>query len=540
MEFKGEPRRSLSDQEVYENVVCLANSEGGILLVGVEDDGAVTGARPRHGAIIDPDRLRAAIRNNTVPSIETYVSLHTVEGKTVLAVQVAQHRDVCSTGTGKCLRRVMGTDGSQCVPFYPYEYAGRRSALGALDYSAQLVEGTSWSDLDPLEMERLRQNIDRRGGDSVLLSLDDRQLAQALRLVETRGEQLVPNVAGLLLLGREGPLGRYLPTCEIAFQVLGASGEVVVNDWFHQPVIEALEAVESRFGARNQEKEVQEGLFRIPVPDYSPEAFREALNNAVLHRDYAQLGAVHVQLHPDHLFISNPGGFLEGIRLDNLLVHEPKPRNPRLAEAFRRIGLVETTGRGIDKIYQGQLRYGRPTPDYTQSDRNGVRLSLLGGEASLAFTALVYRQSREGEPLTLNEMIALNHLQDERRTDVQTIGDLIQQGNARARSVMERLVERGLVEGRGERNRRTYLLSASLYRQLGSPAGYVRMSGFDKIQQETMVLQYVEAHGRITRRDAAKLCSLSEDQASRLLRRLTEENKLNQQKRGRGTFYVKV
>ena len=105
---------------------------------------------------------------------------------------------------------------------------------------------------------------------------------------------------------------------------------------------------------------------------------------------------------------------------------------------------------------------------------------------------------------------------------------------------MERLVERGLVEGRGERNRRTYLLSASLYRQLGSPAGYVRMSGFDKIQQETMVLQYVEAHGRITRRDAAKLCSLSEDQASRLLRRLTEENKLNQQKRGRGTFYVKV
>ena len=386
----------------------------------------------------------------------------------------------------------------------------------------------------------MRQTIDRRSGDSVLLSLDDRQLAQALRLVETRGEDLVPNVAGMLLLGREEPLRRYLPTCEVAFQVLGTSGEVMVNDWFHQPLVKALEAVESRFGARNQEKEVQEGLFRIPVPDYSPEAFREALNNAVLHRDYAQLGAVHVQLYPDHLFISNPGGFLEGIHLDNLLVHEPKPRNPRLAEAFRRIGLVETTGRGIDKIYGGQLRYGRPTPDYTQSDRNGVRLNLLGGEASLAFTVLVYRQSKEGVPLTLNEMIALNHLQDERRAGVETIGRLIQQGNARARAVMERLVERGLVEGRGERSARTYLLSASLYRQLGSPAGYVRMSGFDKIQQESMVLQYVGAHGRIARRDAVELCNLSEDQASHLLRRLTEKGKLDQKKRGRGTFYVEA
>jgi ATP-dependent DNA helicase RecG len=89
------------------------------------------------------------------------------------------------------------------------------------------------------------------------------------------------------------------------------------------------------------------------VPNYAPQAFREAVNNAVLHRDYTRRGATHVQWHSDHLFISNPGGFLEGITLDNLLVHEPKPRNPRLTEAARRIGLVETTGRGIDKIYLG-------------------------------------------------------------------------------------------------------------------------------------------------------------------------------------------
>jgi ATP-dependent DNA helicase RecG len=539
VEFKGESRRSLPDREVYENVVCLANTEGGVLLIGVEDDGSVTGARPRHGSTIEPHRLGAAIRNNTAPPIGTRASVHSVNGKDVVAVEVPQYREVCSTRDGRCLRRVLGSDGPQCVPFYPYEHAGRRSALGAVDYSAQLIEGATWKDLDPLETERLRQTIDRRGGDGVLLSLDDRQLAQALRLVETRDEELVPNVAGMLLLGREESLRRFVPACTVAYQVLGRTGEVIVNDWFHSPLLKTLEAIEGRFEARNTEKEVQEGFFRIPIPDYSPEAFREAINNAVLHRDYTRLDAVHVQFFPDRLFISNPGGFLEGITLDNLLVHEPKPRNPRLAEAFRRIGLVETTGRGIDKIYAGQLRYGRPLPDYGQSDRDGVRLNLIGGEASLAFATLVYRQNREGQPLSLDEMLALNHLQNERRADVQTVGRLIQQGEARARAVLERLVERGLVEARGERRARTYLLSASVYRELGSPAGYVRASGFDRIQRETMILQYVEAHGRITRRDTMELCNLGDNQASHLLRQMAADGKLRREGQKRGAYYVK-
>lgn len=115
---------------------------------------------------------------------------------------------------------------------------------------------------------------------------------------------------------------------------------------------------------------------------------------------------------------------------------------------------------------------------------------------------------------------------------------MIQQGDARARAVLGRLVEKGLVEARGERRGRSYLLSASLYRELGSPAGYVRASGFDEIQQETMVLQYVQAHRRVARRDVVELCSLSEDQASRLLRRLSTEGKLKQIGQKRGAYYV--
>lgn len=69
-EFKSEQRESLSDREIYENVVCLANTSGGILLIGIENNGTVTGAKPRHGSGTDPYKLQAAIFNNTMPTTD--------------------------------------------------------------------------------------------------------------------------------------------------------------------------------------------------------------------------------------------------------------------------------------------------------------------------------------------------------------------------------------------------------------------------------------------------------------------------------------
>jgi ATP-dependent DNA helicase RecG len=74
---------------------------------------------------------------------------------------------------------------------------------------------------------------------------------------------------------------------------------------------------------------------------------------------------------------------------------------------------------------------------------------------------------------------------------------------------------------------------------MAQPADYVRQAGFDPIQQEQMVLQYARAHGRITRKDAATLCRISANQASRLLRKLRSENKLQQEGQGRAVIYVR-
>src|SRR5687768_9123717 len=101
VEFKGESSASLSDRDIYEAVVCIANAQGGVILIGVEDDARVTGARPRHGTSTDPYRLQAAIYNNTAPPINTRVSLHTVQGQQVIAIEVDQYPAVCTTRDGR-------------------------------------------------------------------------------------------------------------------------------------------------------------------------------------------------------------------------------------------------------------------------------------------------------------------------------------------------------------------------------------------------------------------------------------------------------
>jgi ATP-dependent DNA helicase RecG len=298
-----------------------------------------------------------------------------------------------------------------------------------------------------------------------------------------------------------------------------------------------MEEVLSRFRARHREEELMMGLLRVGVPDYPERAFREGVANALIHRDYTRLGAIHVQWYEGRLEISNPGGFPAGVHLDNLLVTPPRPRNPRLADAFKRAGIVERTARGIDTIFHEQLRNGHPVPSYERSTPTDVVLVLPGGKANLAFVRLLVEEGQAGRPLELDELLLLNHLWRERRLTVEEAAHLIQKAEADAKAVLECLVEMGLVEARGERKGRAYHLSAATYRRMGEESAYVRRRGFELLQQEQMVLQYVPTYGQVTRREVAELCKIGEFQAGRLLKGLVESGKLRLKGAGRGAYY---
>lgn len=543
VEFKGEQTRPLSDSDLVKAVVCLANrpdSKLGWLLIGIEDDGRVVGARPRHeGGKTDPRRVEALVANRTRPSLSCRAELIRIEDREILAIEVPAAPTPVATSDGLYLRRAVGHRGEpECRPYHFHEMQARQASHGVLDHSAMVIPEADWDDIDRLEIERFRRSVrEARGlGDASLLSLSDLDLAKALGAISGDHAAKEIRILGLLMFGKEEALRRLLPTHEVAFQVLSGTN-VEVNDFLRWPLLRTMEELLGRFRARNREEEISVGLLRIGVPSYSERAFREALANALIHRDYTRTGAVHVQWRSDRIEISNPGGFPEGVTLDNVLVTPPRPRNPRLADAFKRAGVVERTARGVDTIFFEQLRNGRPAPSYQRSSSTDVVLDIPGGEANLNFVRLLVEEAQKGVSLDLDALLILNALWQERTLATREATRLIQKPEAEARARLQRLVEDGFCEARGDGRGRTYHLSSNVYQRLGEEAAYVRQKGFDTLQQEQMVLQYAEAHGRITRREAADLCRLGSDQASRLLRKLAGAGKLVMHGKKRGAWY---
>jgi ATP-dependent DNA helicase RecG len=536
VEFKSD-RARLSDRELVEAVVCLANAEGGELWLGVEDDGTPTGLHVEHLNLAGLGGLVAA---RTSPSVVVTVMPVSVGGVNVAHIAVLKGSAEVATSGGVYPRRRIKHDGTpECAPMLPHDRASRAAHFGLADASAQPVAGATLADLDPLERERLRQSVQQYGGDRVLLELDDEALDGALGLTTRQADGTrVPTLTGLLLVGREQSLRDLVPTHEFAFQVL-AQQAVRFNEFRRFPLLKALDWLETNFRPYNPEREIQVGLFRVPVPRVDLGAFREGVANALVHRDYHRLGAVHVRLDDDGLTISNPGGLVDGVTLANLLTTEPRPRNRTLADAMKRVRVVERSGRGVDKIYRGMLRFGRPEPDYRRSDSQGVVLRLATVDADEVFLKLVVaEEGRRGTALPIDSLIALAALRELKRLTTEGLALHIQREVAQARRTLEALLEAGLVQAHGATKGRTYTLAPGVYLTDGDKAAYTRQAGFSAIQHEQMVLSYARQHERVTRVDVMTLCRLSPDQAAKLLKRLKERGVLVQQGERRWASYT--
>lgn len=536
IEFKSDHKR-LPDTELVEALACLANSEGGELWLGVEDDGTPTGLHSAHTNLAGLPGLVAA---RTSPSLTVTVEELEIFGVRVARIEVPRSDMEIATTAGVYLRRRLKPDGlPECVPMLPHDRSSRANCFGLADASAQAVAGATLADFDPLERERLRQSIRQYGGDRVLLELDDEALDGALGFTtRTPAGERVPTLTGLLVIGRETALRERVPTHELAFQVM-ARETVSFNEFRRLPLLKALDWLETNFRPYNPEQEVQIGLFRVPVPKVDMGAFREAVANALVHRDYHRLGAVHVRLDDLGLTVSNPGGLVEGVTLNNLLTTEPRPRNPILADAMKRIGVVERSGRGVDKIFRGLLRFGRPEPDYSRTDSYSVILQLATTEADERFLHLVVaHEAKRGSMFPIDSLIALAVLREQKRLDADTLAQHIHRDSLQSRRTLEHLVETGLVKAHGNTRNRSYTLSAEVYRAEGGQVEYTRQAGFSHLQHRQMVLAHVRHHGQIHRSEVMELCHLTANQAAKLLKNLKSEGLLIQHGEKRWAFYT--
>lgn len=536
VEFKSD-LKCYPDHDLIEEIVGMTNTVGGVLYLGVEDNGSITGVHKKHK---DAVGVTALIANMTVPPISVRSEVIYEESQYILKIEIPRSRGVVATTWGKILRRRLKIDGSpEVIPMYPYEIPTRLSELGMLDYSAQPLAGATINDLDPNQRVRLRKIIQtRQGGEKNLLSLPDDELDIALRLVTKVGESYVPTVTGMLLLGKEEKIAELMPTAKSSFQVLEGTA-IRMNEESSKPLLELFENYETYVKAWNPERETEYGLFRIPIPEFDWSAFREGLVNAFCHRDYTMLGRVRVSIDDEGLSISNPGGFIDGVNLKNLLTVEPHGKNPALADALKRIGLAEKTGRGIDRIFEGSIVFGRPWPDYSESTSQMVRLFIQRAKADLAFAKFVSdEQNKQGKPLSIYNLMILSVLNAERRSTIDRIVEITNLGESKIRTAIEIMIEQGLIEASGRGKNRSFILGAKIYKENKEAIQYVRQSDIDSIRYPEMIVKLaITQNGIITKQDIAELLKITPSQAYSYIKKMQQEGKLELIQSGKYSKY---
>lgn len=525
VEFKSDVK-CYSDHDLIEEIVGMANTVGGILYLGVEDDGTITGVHKKHKDAIG---VTALIANSTVPPISVRAEIITEEDRDILKIEIPRSRGVVSTTSGKILRRRLKLDGSpEVIPMYPYEIPSRLSELGMLDYSAQPLPGATLEDFDPNQRVRLRKIIrSRQGGEKTLLALPDDELDIALHFVTDVAGKYVPTVTGMLLIGKEDRIAELIPTARACFQVLEGTA-IRINEDSTKCLLELFETYETYIKAWNPERETEYGLFRIPIPEFDWAAFREGLVNAFCHRDYTMLGAVRVLIDDEGMTISNPGGFIDGVNLKNLLTVEPHGRNPALADAMKRIGLAEKTERGIDRIFEGSIVYGRPWPDYSESTSRNIKLFIQRAKADLPFAKFVAdEQNRQGRSLSIYTLMILSVLYNEKRSTIDRIVEMTNLSENKVRSAMEIMVEYGLVEASGRGKNRSYILGKKIYRENDEAIQYVRQTDIDSIRYPELVMKLAHTqNGIISKQDVTELLNVTPTQAYTIIKKLQNEGKL--------------
>lgn len=509
-----------SDLKVaWEYAACFANAEGGTLVFGVSDR-TVGRARAIHGARgFDVDVFRRGIYEGTRPALSVSVSvLQVPEGTGALLVVHVPRGDAGPYGTSAGLFKQR--EGKNCMPLDPRVFGRSRVSTGEVDWSGAPADGVGLGDVDPVQVARARNVLRSKDPGSGLLALNDAEFLAGLEAV--RDGRLTH--AGLLLFARRDVLAARCPQAQFHYVLLRDETTVARNDIDRLPILEVIERMEQVFqGPLNPEEEVSLGLFKLRIPQFPLEAVREAILNALTHRDYTDPGEVLVRHSDDELAITSPGGFIAGISPENILRHEPRARNRTLANAFVKLRLVESSGIGRKRIYRSALEFGKRRPVYSAT-LDSVTLRIFNRGANPRLARMVSELSAEGAPVSLDHLLVLDALLQADHIDVTEAAEALQLPREDARPVLEAMTgaSLGLLERRGHTQAATYHLAKGVATALKGKAAYTRTRGLNPVRYAEMVREYLNDHRSITNAELRQLLGLGASpsasvEASRLL-----------------------
>ncbi len=476
VEFK-EAKNSFDRKEILRYCVALANEKGGKLVLGVTD------SMPRRVVGTMAFGNLDDTRNDIYQSIRLNVEIteDLSAGSRVLIFNVP------SRPVGMPLEydgRYLMRRGSSLVPMTPDRLQSILDETVS-DFSAEICPGASLADLSPEAVEIFRQLWARQSNRPHLLELPDHQLLDDAELLVDGGVTR----AALILLGTSRSLGRYVADAEVIFEYRHAKEDIdpSVRKSFREALFVYLDRLWELVNLRNEANAYQMGMVRRDIPSFREESFREALLNAVCHRDYRYCESVFVRQYPGLIEIDSPGGLLPGVTIDNMMF-KTSWRNRRIAEALEKTDLIERSGQGVDRMWRLAILDGKLPPDYSRTDDHHVSVSLHGtihDPALLRFLEEVGEEKYRG--FSAMDFAVLHFVSQDK--------NIPKEFGGRAHV----LIEQGILERVGRR-----IIFARRYYEMKGQAGvHTRKRGLDK---ETN-LQLLLAHIRSCRK---KGCVLSE------------------------------
>ena len=386
-------------REIGEQLVGFANFEGGDLLVGVEDDGRITGVPHDEEAVAG--FLRAP-QTHVFPGQSlplSYAVSVELDGKRVLFFSVNKGiSQIYQLPDGKCVRR----RDKECVPIAFEEIQFERQEIRSRDFERQFVDGANVSDLDLDELQI--------SANSYLKGLSVERYLQQVGLSEYSPGGLRLRMAALLLFAKD--VRRWHPRCQLRIlRVLGSelgAGDqynvkedvteegnifrLLVRGWDLLRTTFLVQRTQFAEGARFETKFV-----------YPEQACREALTNAIAHRDYSVQSGIDIFVFNDRMEVRSPGALLTTIKIADLqeLKGAHESRNPVIARVLREHTHMRELGEGMRRMFEAM----------EQNDLGQPRLVSSGSSFSVVLSNRSVFNQREEDWLSLFHSCTLSRLQ---------------------------------------------------------------------------------------------------------------------------------
>lgn len=316
-----------------------------------------------------------------------------------------------------------------------------------------LCPGATLDDLAPDLVEIYRQELDRRSPGSPLVRRPPEELLLRVGAAAQDGDRLQPTLAGVLFFSRDPQ--HFYPSFTITFLHFAGTSAArerpedplyLDNREFRGPLPAMIDAARAAIYEKQSKGAVVEGFVRRDVPEYPEFAYREALVNAVGHRDYTLEGSFcQVRLFADRLEIQSPGGLGGHLTVDNI-VYEQYTRNPHIMRLLEDFGYVERRGLGVDQMIRAMTRAGLEPPVF-ENRGSSFWVTLQGKPPAQPLPDL------EGLGLNDRQIRAVAHLQEQGRLTNREYQKLFGVAERTALYDLQGLVETGLAlpvsSGRG-------------------------------------------------------------------------------------------